>query len=145
MKKMNNKGFSLVELIVVVLIMAIIAVALAPQVIKWVNNSRLSADRQTYDDLISQIQIAMTDKNVQTNESTYTFTIADDGTTAATTADVTDSTSDTLIVAMDAVNSSWREGKRKYDTDNYTVTVNMATKALTRGEQPDGIENEDLD
>ncbi|MCI5848904.1 MAG: type II secretion system GspH family protein, partial [Lachnoclostridium sp.] len=35
--KKNNKGFSLVELIVVVLIMAIIAVALAPQVMKWVN------------------------------------------------------------------------------------------------------------
>lgn len=43
----NNKGFSLVELIVVVLIMAIIAVALAPQVLKWVNNSRIAADQDT--------------------------------------------------------------------------------------------------
>ena len=33
-KKRNNKGFSLVELIVVILIMAVIAVALAPQVMK---------------------------------------------------------------------------------------------------------------
>ena len=40
MKKNNNKGFSLVELIVVVLIIAIIAVALAPQVIKWVDRAR---------------------------------------------------------------------------------------------------------
>ena len=48
MKKMNNKGFSLVELIVVVLIMAIIAVALAPQVMKWVENSRKSNDIENY-------------------------------------------------------------------------------------------------
>ena len=40
MKKNKNKGFSLVELIVVVLIIAVIAVALAPQVIKWVDQAR---------------------------------------------------------------------------------------------------------
>ena len=43
-KKRNNKGFSLVELIVVVLIIAIIAVALAPQVMKWVGTSRTNVD-----------------------------------------------------------------------------------------------------
>jgi prepilin-type N-terminal cleavage/methylation domain-containing protein len=43
-KKRNNKGFSLVELIVVVLIIAIIAVALAPQVMKWVGTARTSTD-----------------------------------------------------------------------------------------------------
>ncbi len=40
MKRNKDKGFSLVELIVVVLIIAIIAVALAPQVIKWVDRAR---------------------------------------------------------------------------------------------------------
>ena len=56
--KKNNKGFSLVELIVVVLIMAIIAVALAPQVTKWVQNSRISSDAQNFDSVVSAIQIA---------------------------------------------------------------------------------------
>ena len=57
----NNKGFSLVELIVVVLIMAIISVALAPQVVKWVKNSRISADIQTRNTLKEQCEIALTD------------------------------------------------------------------------------------
>ncbi len=47
MNNSRNKGFSLVELIVVVLIMAIIAIALAPQIMKWVENSRKSTDMQT--------------------------------------------------------------------------------------------------
>jgi len=64
MKKMNNKGFSLVELIVVVLIMAIIAVALAPQVMKWVENSRKSNDITNYNALVEAANIAGTSESV---------------------------------------------------------------------------------
>jgi len=64
MKKMNNKGFSLVELIVVVLIMAIIAVALAPQVMKWVENSRKSTDCNNYDSVVSAVNVALADETV---------------------------------------------------------------------------------
>ena len=64
MKKMNNKGFSLVELIVVVLIMAIIAVALAPQVMKWVENSRVSTDCTNYESMVENLQLAIADKEV---------------------------------------------------------------------------------
>ena len=64
MKKMNNKGFSLVELIVVVLIMAIIAVALAPQVMKWVENSRKSNDISNYNAMIEAANIAGTSESV---------------------------------------------------------------------------------
>jgi prepilin-type N-terminal cleavage/methylation domain-containing protein len=68
MKKLkgNNKGFSLVELIVVILIMAILAVALAPQVMKWVNNSRRSADVSTYESMVSSVQLALADDSVYT-------------------------------------------------------------------------------
>ena len=59
--KKNNKGFSLVELIVVVLIMAIVAVALAPQIMKWVQNSRIATDLQTKADIEKICALAITD------------------------------------------------------------------------------------
>jgi prepilin-type N-terminal cleavage/methylation domain-containing protein len=69
-EKKNNKGFSLVELIVVILIMAVLAVALAPQVMKWVGNARKAADRQTVDAIVSGVQLAaaqgtVTDYNIK--------------------------------------------------------------------------------
>jgi type IV pilus assembly protein PilA len=45
--KKNNKGFSLVELIIVIAIMAVLVGVLAPQFIKYVEQSRRSRDIQT--------------------------------------------------------------------------------------------------
>ena len=42
-KKLNNKGFSLIELIIVVAIMAVLIGVLAPQYLKYVEKSRVSA------------------------------------------------------------------------------------------------------
>lgn len=43
-KEGKNKGFSLVELIVVIAIMAILAIVIAPQVMKYIGQSRTSVD-----------------------------------------------------------------------------------------------------
>lgn len=45
-KNLTNKGFSLVELIIVIAIMAVLVGVLAPQYIKYVEKSRVSADAQ---------------------------------------------------------------------------------------------------
>ena len=45
-KSLTNKGFSLVELIIVIAIMAVLVGVLAPQFIKYVEQSRRSKDIQ---------------------------------------------------------------------------------------------------
>ena len=62
--KNNNSGFSLVELIVVVLIMAIVAVALAPQVMKWVENSRIASDLETRNAIENNCILAIANEQV---------------------------------------------------------------------------------
>lgn len=70
MKKTNNKGFSLVELIIVVAIMAILIGVLAPQYIKYVEKSRISADENITDSLLTAVQSALADED-------YATTVAD--------------------------------------------------------------------
>lgn len=43
--KKNNKGFSLAELIVVVLILGILAVAITPQIMNWIDKSKVGKDQ----------------------------------------------------------------------------------------------------
>lgn len=60
--KMNNKGFSLVELIVVIAIMAILVGVLAPSVVGQVEKSRYSKDVQALDSLASSMATAITEE-----------------------------------------------------------------------------------
>ena len=73
-KEMNNKGFSLVELIIVIAIMAILVVVLAPQYLKYVEKSRESADLDNYQAIISAIEIYNSDPS---NESVTSLGISE--------------------------------------------------------------------
>lgn len=63
----NNKGFSLVELIIVIAIMAILVGVMAPQLIKYIEKANVSSDVQLCDDVRTAIITAMSDPEVFMN------------------------------------------------------------------------------
>lgn len=54
---MNNKGFSLVELIIVIAIMAVLVGVLAPAYLRYVEKSRKSADVQAIDSIMIAMEV----------------------------------------------------------------------------------------
>ena len=68
----NNKGFSLVELIIVIAIMAILVGVMAPQLIKYIEKTNVSSDTQLADSVRSAITTAMLDPAVIQADD-YTF------------------------------------------------------------------------
>lgn len=86
MKKMNNKGFSLVELIIVIAIMAILIVVLAPQYLKYVEKSRNSTDLQNATEIVTALQVYAGDPESTVDAADGSITISQsDQTIAATT------------------------------------------------------------
>lgn len=67
--KLNNKGFSLVELIIVIAIMAVLVGVLAPQFLKYVEQSRESADLDNYRAVMSAVQVYGVDNGLSTLKS----------------------------------------------------------------------------
>ena len=61
-KKKNNKGFSLIELIIAIAILIILTGMLAPQFMKYIEKSRLAKDMQTLDTVYTAVQGAIADE-----------------------------------------------------------------------------------
>lgn len=60
----NNKGFSLVELIIVIAIMAILVGVMAPQLIKYIEKTNISSDTQLCDSVRTALMTAALDPDV---------------------------------------------------------------------------------
>ncbi len=82
MKKMNNKGFSLVELIIVIAIMAILIAVLAPQYLRYVEKSRLQADNSTLGEVANAIKVAAANDSINAEIQGTSPTVSISNTTA---------------------------------------------------------------
>lgn len=89
-RKKDNKGFTLVELVIVVAILAILVGLLAPQYTKYVEKSRKAADASNLDNVVTAFKAAAADTEYSIDASTYTIlmtttqtTVTQDGTAVA--------------------------------------------------------------
>ena len=71
----NNKGFSLVELIIVIAIMAILVGVMAPQLIKYIEKTNVSADTQLADSVKTAITTTIMDPAVINKNPTQVATV----------------------------------------------------------------------
>ena len=121
-KKKDNKGFTLVELVIVVAILAILVGLLAPQYTKYVEKSRKSADVSNLENLVTAFKTAAADGTTDIKAGTYGITISnvDNGTVAGTAADngtkgditvTSDSTIENLLKSF--AGDGWKSTKLK--------------------------------
>ena len=69
----NRKGFSLVEVVVVIAVMVVLMAILAPALLSYVENSRMRRDDSAMDEVVNAFQLALTD--AATFDEAYSYCI----------------------------------------------------------------------
>ena len=87
--KKNNKGFTLVELVIVIAILAILVGFLAPQYTKYVEKSRKAADASNMDEMVKVVKVYAADPANELPAGIYTIKISDKDATDANNVTVT--------------------------------------------------------
>lgn len=130
-KSLTNKGFSLVELIIVVAIMAVLIGVLAPQYLRYVEKSRLQKDNTSMSEFANVLKMSAAEEtvvNAIAAEEKFTF----DATTGKL--DTTGVTTDLLT----EINATINTGEIKLTSNTYvkgtlpeiTLSVDPTTKIL---------------
>lgn len=149
-RKENNKGFSLVELIVVIAIMAVLVAVLAPQFTKYIDQSRKSNDAATVSGIVTAAQVGIADTTnytidagkytivlTKTSGATISKTAVDGSGTATsiTASDTTNNLADAIVDTCESLanlkitSNKWTDNKVEiYITyDGETVTVDYSS------------------
>ncbi|MDD6381389.1 MAG: prepilin-type N-terminal cleavage/methylation domain-containing protein [Lachnospiraceae bacterium] len=133
-KKKNNKGFTLIELIVVIAIIAVLATILAPQYLRYVEKSRATSDAATAKEIKNAVQTAMSDPDIS---ETLPVTVTWDGsagTIKVGNTDIKNATGTGLAAELGKTikevpkmkSQKWLKASGTYAAHTYTVTVSDA-------------------
>lgn len=129
-KKKDNKGFTLVELVIVVAILAILVGLLAPQYTKYVEKSRKAADANNLEEIVKQLKVVSSDPQYMVQAGKYVVKITDtaDGTTITYTAGDKAATSTTKEDWRDGMQATL-EGTWDDQTDNVLKNTGLTLKS----------------
>lgn len=115
-RKKDNKGFTLVELVIVIAILAILVGILAPQYTKYVEKSRKAADAANLENLVTAVKVAAADDAqdiVAAAEVIYTIEIKTTGTTVIPKAADTNKTANIEKALNESAVTNWKQTKLK--------------------------------
>ena len=127
MKKMNNKGFSLVELIIVIAIMAILIAVLAPQYLRYVEKSRLQADNSMIGEVGNAVKVAASNDDINASLT------SGESWTPTTTAGAAAFTSTLLNAELQRVcGSELKVTSNSYKTTAPTITINVGSDGAVK-------------
>ena len=77
-KEKKNQGFSLVEMVVVVLILGILAVTVTPQIMNWINKAKVGKDEAYAGEVATVVEMLalehIGENDLDSNEAVYTLT-----------------------------------------------------------------------
>lgn len=118
-KTMGNKGFSLVELIVVIAIMAVLVGVLAPQFIKYVSSSKLSTDIQNAQQMKTAVEVDYADGTITSTP----VTISKDGTSLKCSTSLSSTKQEVPLKAAD----KWGAFEYKFDGTKWTMTTGKSS------------------
>ena len=141
----TTKGFSLIELIIVIAIMAVLVAIIAPNLTKYLGSSKTKTDQKNADELASQLQTCITEYDTDQSTSlgasigSGTMKITWSGKTA-TSSSPADSTFDGIVNAnitsdtKSEENGSSASANITYNstTKVYTITVTVGNATATK-------------